>query len=208
MKLAVFGGTGKTGQHVVKQALEAGHEVVALARTPSKFTNQHDRLHIVQGGILDAACVEEVIAGADAVVSVLGPSNNKPEFTISKGTDNILNAMQKHGVQRLIISTGAGVRDPQDKPGVIDRIAGFLIKIFSKNVVADMEQVVQKVRASDRNWTVVRAPMLTDQPAQGNLKVGYVGDITPRLSREDMAAFMLQQLNDDDWVNKAPAISN
>jgi len=208
MKLAVFGGTGKTGQHVVKQALDTGHEVVALARTPSKFTNQHDRLHVVQGGILDAACVEEVIAGADAVVSVLGPSNNKPEFTISKGTDNILNAMQKHGVQRLIISAGAGVRDPQDKPGVIDRIAGFLIKTFSKNVVADMEQVVQKVRASDRNWTVVRAPMLTDQPAQGNLKVGYVGDITPRLSREDMAAFILQQLNDDAWVNKAPAISN
>lgn len=208
MRLAIFGGTGKTGQHLIDHALKAGHEVVMLARTPSKVTSKSDKLRVVQGDILDAASVAETIQDADAVLSVLGPSNNKPEFTISRGMDNILSAMNKHGVRRIIISAGAGVRDPQDQPKLIDKIAGFALNIISKNVVADMQQVVDKVRASDRDWTIVRVPMLTDQPAQGTLKVGYVGDISPRLSREDMAAFMLKQVADDTHTRKAPAISN
>lgn len=208
MKLAIFGGTGKTGQYLINHALKAGHEVVVLARTPSKVTAKSDKVRVVQGDILDAASVAETIEGVDAVVSVLGPSNNKPEFTISRGTDNILNAMQKHGVKRLVISAGAGVRDPQDQPKLIDRIAGVALNIISKNVVADMQAVVDKVRSSDRDWTIVRVPMLTDDPASGALHVGYVGDISPRLSREDMAAFMLQQAEDDAHIRKAPAISN
>lgn len=208
MKVTIFGGTGKTGQHLVKQALDAGYDVVVLARTPSKLTTQHDKLQVLQGGILDEACVEQAIQGTDAVVSVLGPSSNKPDFIISRGTDNILAAMQKHDVRRIIISAGAGVRDPKDRPGLIDRVASLVLNLVSKNVVADMEQVVQKIRNSDRDWTVVRVPMLTDQPAQNTLKVGYVGDISPRISREDMAAFMLKQLDDDTWLHSAPAISN
>lgn len=208
MKLAIFGGTGKTGQHLIKHALQAGHEVTVLARTPSKLEAQGDNLRIVQGDILDSASVEQTIQSVDAVLSVLGPSSNKPDFTISKGTDNILAAMQKHNVQRIIISAGAGVRDPQDKPKFIDKLAGAVLNIVSKNVVADMKQVVDKVRQSDKAWTVVRVPMLTDQPAQGTLKVGYVGDITPRISREDMAVFMLKQVDSTQYVKKAPAISN
>jgi len=208
MKIAVLGGTGRTGQHVVQQALDAGHEVVALARTPSKFTSRHDNLTVVQGGILDQEAVEKVITGVDAVVSTLGPANNKPEFTISKGMDNILGAMNKHKVKRIVISAGAGVREPGDNPKLVDRFFGVLLRIISKNVVADMEQVVEKVKASGLEWTIVRVPMLTNEPPQDNLVVGVVGDIRPRISRADMAAFMLKQLTDDTHLHKSPAISN
>jgi putative NADH-flavin reductase len=208
MKVAIFGGTGKTGQNLVQQALDAGHDVIVLARTPSNITTQHEALKVLQGDVVDAQRVEETIQGADAVISVLGPRSNKPEFIISKGTDNILNAMKRHNVRRIIISAGAGVHDPQDKPKIVDRVFGVLLNILSKNAVADMRQVVDKVRHSDRDWTVVRVPMLTDQPAQGTLKVGYVGDISPRLSRADMAAFMLKQLDNNAYLRKAPAISN
>lgn len=208
MKLAVFGASGKTGQRVVQQALQAGYQVVALARTPAKLAIQHPNLTVVQGDILNPQQVSEVVRGADAVISTLGPGSNKPEFTISRGTDVILAAMQANNVRRLIISTGAGVRDPQDKPKFVDRIFGVLLGVLSKNVVADMQQVVAKVKASDRDWTIVRVPMLTDQPAQGNLVVGYVGDTSPRLSRADMAAFMLKQVADTTYLRKAPAISN
>jgi putative NADH-flavin reductase len=208
MKLAIFGGTGKTGQHLVQQALDAGHEVYALARTPSKLDIQNPNLHVIQGGVLDMGPVEQVIQNADAVASVLGPSSNKPEFTISKGMDNIIAAMKKHNVERIVISAGAGVRDPNDKPQVIDRVAGLLLNVVSKNVVADMKQVVEKVRSSGLDWTIVRVPMLTDEPAKGTFKVGYVGDISPRISREDMATFILKQVEQEEWVQKAPAISN
>ncbi|PJF33321.1 MAG: NmrA family transcriptional regulator, partial [Phototrophicales bacterium] len=127
MKIAVFGGTGRTGQHIIEQAIEMGYEVNLLARTPSKVSVQNERIHIVQGDILDPDAVEQVIQGVDAVVSVLGPTENKPTFTISRGTDNILTAMKKHDVRRLVISAGAGVRDPQDKPKLIDRFFGVLL---------------------------------------------------------------------------------
>lgn len=208
MRLAIFGGSGKTGQHLIQQALENGHEVVVLARTPSKVAVQHPYLSIVQGDIRDAARVEETIKGVDAVLSVLGPVNNKPDFAISRGMDNILKAMQKHNVRRVIISAGAGVRDPHDKPKLIDRFFGFILNTLSKNVVADMRQVVDKTRTSDRDWTIVRVPMLTDQTMKGELKVGYVGDISPKITRADMAAFMLKQVQDKTYLKKSPAVSN
>jgi len=208
MKIAVFGGTGKTGQHLVQQSLDGGHEVVMLARNPATFTIQNPNLTVLQGDILDTERVEATIQGVAAVMSVLGPRSNKPEFVISRGTDHILNAMKRHNVQRIIISAGAGVRDPLDKPKFIDHLFGFLLNLLSKNAVEDMKQVVAKVRHSDRDWSVIRVPMLTDQPSQGTLKIGYVGDITSRLSRADMAAFMLQQLDDDTYLKKAPAIRN
>ncbi len=122
--------------------------------------------------------------------------------------DTILTAMKQQNVRRIIIWAGAGVREPQDKPKLIDRFFGLLLNVLSKNVVADMQQVVHKVQASDRDWTVVRVPMLTDQPAQGTLIVGYVGDIHSRISRADMATFMLKQLTDSSYIRKSPAISN
>ena len=208
MKIAIFGGTGQTGQHLVQQALDLGHEVVLLARTPSKVTTKHDKLAVIEGDILDKDRVTETIKGMDAVMSVLGPTHNKPEFIISQGTENILNTMKEQNVRRIIISAGAGVRDPKGKPKLIDRFFGILLNLISKNAVEDMKRVVEQVRNSDRDWIVVRVPRLTDQPPQGTLKVGYVGDITPQLSRTDMATFMLQQLDNNTHLRKAPAISN
>jgi len=123
--------------------------------------------------------------------------------------DNILAAMRQHGVRRLIQSAGAGVRDPQDTPTLLHAFFGGLTRLLSPNVVADMEQVVDKVRHSGLDWTIVRAPMLTEGPATGRVREGYVGkDIGPRLTRADLAAFMLKQLETKTYVGQAPAISN
>jgi putative NADH-flavin reductase len=209
MKIAIFGATGKTGQHLVQQALDADYEVAALVRNPAKLTLQHDHLKVIQGDVLNDAAIETVIKNAEAVISVLGPSSNKPEYLISQGTDKILTAMKRHNVQRLIISAGAGVRDPQDKIGVMDKVIGGLLHLVSKNVVEDMKQVVEKVRQSDREWTIVRVPMLTDDEKQNSLRVGYLGQgVGIRLARADMAAFMLKQLQDTAHLRQAPVISN
>ena len=209
MKLAIFGGTGRTGQHLIQQALEVGHSVTALARTPSKLNIQHSNLQLVQGDAQDAACVAETIAGADAVISVLGPTDNQPDYRISRGTQHILEAMRQHNVRRLIISTGAGVPDPNDEPKLVNRLISLLLGIVSKHVLADMTQVVELVRASDLDWMIVRVPMLTDDPKTGKVRVGWVGKGTgSRLSRADLAAFMLLQLADTTYIRQAPMISN
>lgn len=211
MKVAVFGATGRAGRHVVRQALDAGHEVVAFARTPANLGITHERLRVVQADIQDAAKVGEAVAGADAVISVLGPTHNRPEMTVSKGIEHILAAMQAHGVRRLIASAGAGVGDPNDRPTLMHRLITLALRLSARNVVADMERAVQLIRASDRDWTIVRVPMLTDEPAKGSVRAGYVGQGTgPRLSRADMAAFMLAQLElgASNYLRQAPTISN
>jgi putative NADH-flavin reductase len=210
MKLAIFGATGSTGQHLVHQALDAGHDVVAFARTPSKLNlAANQQLSLVQGNIQNAAKVAEAVAGVDAVLSVLGPTSDAPNFAITTGTRNILAAMQEQGVRRLVISAGAGVRDPLDRPRLIDYVFGLLLRLLSRSAVEDMTQAVKEVRASDLDWTVVRVPRLLDAPASGKIRIGYLGaDVSTQLSRADMADFILRQVTDRTYLHQAPVISN
>jgi putative NADH-flavin reductase len=209
MKLAIFGATGHTGQHLVEQALAQGHQVAALARTPAKVAVKHSNLMVIQGDILDSACIDSVIAGADAVISALGPSSNRPEFIVSQGMQHIIAAMKKQGIRRLIISAGAGVADPNDAPTLLNHTISFLLKLTAKNVYADMQRTVDVVRGSDLEWTVIRVPRLTDGPKTGSIHVGYVGKGTgTQLSRANLADYLLRQLTDSTYVHKAPAISD
>ncbi|HSM23979.1 MAG TPA: SDR family oxidoreductase [Anaerolineaceae bacterium] len=209
MKIAIFGGTGRTGLHVIEQALEEGHQVVTLARTPTKLTFKQDSLKVVQGDVKDPASVASVVKGVDAVISVLGPTSNAASFEVSSGMENILKAMNQYDVKRIILSAGAGVGDPQDKPGFVNKLINALLKMVAKNVYEDMLKAVAIVRSSDRDWTVVRVPMLTDGPKTGNIKVGMVGKgMGSRISRADMATYMLNQIHNTDQVRKAPVISN
>jgi len=209
LKIAVFGATGRTGQHLVQQALEQGHDVVALARTPSKLTIQNKALKIIQGDVKDPACVEQVITGADAVVSVMGPTSNRATFEVSQGTQHILAAMSKYGVKRLIISAGAGVGDPEDTPGLFNKVMNSLLKAAAKNVFEDMLKTIAFVRSSDRDWTVVRVPMLTGDAKTGRVKVGMVGKgMGSRISRADLAEYILKILQSGEQLRRAPAISN
>jgi putative NADH-flavin reductase len=208
LKLTIFGATGRTGKLLVEQALAKGHEVVAFVRNPSKLALHNDWLTLVPGDIQDAAAVTRAVAGAEAVISVLGPSSNKPVFEITRGTGHILAAMRTLNVRRLVISSGAGIRDPNDAPKLLDRLVHLLVRLFSRNVYEDMKQAVAIVRSSDRDWVVVRVPALTDAPPTGKIRAAYVGKgMGLRISRADLAAFMLEQVEQDTYLCKAPAIS-
>lgn len=209
MRLAIFGATGRTGQHLLKQALAAGHQVTILVRDPSKVAVQDANLRVLAGNVQDAAAVEQAVSGAEAVISVLGPVHNKPTYEISAGTANIIAAMKNQNVRRLVVSAGAGVEDPNDAPRLFHRFISLLVKLFSRYVYEDMKGVVAQVRAADLDWTIVRVPQLTDEPPTGRIRVGYVGKgVGSRISRADVADFMLRQIADKTYLHKAPAISN
>ena len=209
MRIAVFGGTGRTGRLFVEQALAAGHEVTVLARTPSKLEVKNESLRIAQGDALDPDRVKEVVSGADAIVSLLGPAKDAPPQSVSRSMANILRAAEECGVKRIVISAGAGVGDPQDKPGLFDKVIKTALMLTARDAYEDMKATVDAVQKSRLNWTVARAPMLTDDPAKGQPRVGYLGQgVGARLSRADLAAFMLAQLTDKTYVGKAPVISN
>lgn len=209
MKLTIFGPTGGTGKELVKQALAAGHDVTAYARTPSKLDIAHERLTIVQGDMQNGAKIREAVAGADAVISALGPTSNKPGSPLTAGMQKIVAAMQAENVDRLIAATGAGVADPNDEPQLVGRLFGLALRLFARHVLADSQGMVAAIRGSDLNWTLARAPRLNDNPPNGKLKVGYAGKGPgTQLSRVDFARFMLAQVESDEWSRKAPMLSN
>ena len=205
MKLAIFGATGGTGLEVVKQALAAGHVVTALPRTPAKLNLYNPALTVVQGDVLDSAAVEQVLAGANAVICSLGNTANNPDFVVSAGTQVIVDAMQKLTVRRLIVVSSIGVGDSKDQ---VPFFFKALMKRVLKKAMQDKERQEQIVRASSLDWTIVRPGGLTDGPQTGAYKSGTDPKITAgQVSRADVADFVLKQLIDATYLHKTPAIT-
>jgi uncharacterized protein YbjT (DUF2867 family) len=210
MRITIFGATGGTGKQLVEQALAEGNEVVAYVRNPSKLDMSNKLLTVVQGELSDHAAIEQAVNGADAVISVLGPRGSSEGKPITKGTQNILDAMKKRGVRRFIVSSTASASDPNDSFDFKFKFLVALIKLAKHAAYEDIVSVADTVRKSDRDWTIVRLPLLNNKPKSGKVKVGYYGTgiIGTYLSRADLAEFMLAQVNDLKYLHQAPAISN
>jgi putative NADH-flavin reductase len=207
MKVAVFGSTGGTGLELIKQALELGYEVTAFARTPAKLDGlRNENLKIVRGDVKNPAEVDTAVAGQQAVISALGsPTLKSGDTTVSEGTKNIIEAMKKHGVRRLVCETALGVGDSSDQPGF------FLRKIFIplvlKNVFPEKEIQEEHIRKSGLDWIIVRPGGLTNGRKTSRYRHGLDKNISGRISRADVAQFMLAQLESDRYLHQTPAIT-
>ena len=212
MKIVVFGASGRMGMKVVEQALEAGHIVTAFLRTPSKIAIQHPKLTLFQGDVTDAVAVENAIAGQEVVISMLHPKKRPPEPGVTSmmetAAKNIVAAMQKHGIRRIISTTGASVPQPEDQPKVADRLINAILNILEKNFVLDASANVKVIQASDLDWTIVRFPRVMDGARTGKYRVAYLGkDSGPNISRADGADFVFKELTEKKWLRKAPVVS-
>jgi putative NADH-flavin reductase len=209
MILAIFGGTGRAGQLLVRDAVTAGHNVVVLARTPSKLDLSSDLLRVIRGDALDPRSVRETVAGADAIISLLGPEKDAPPLAVSRATANIIAAAGDCRVSRLLATAGAGVGDALDRPGLADKLIVALLRAASRDAYTDMGATARGVRASGLDWTLVRVPRLTDDAARGAPKAGYLGrGAGMRLSRSGLAAFLLAHATDTTFVHRAPVVSD
>ncbi|HET9909692.1 MAG TPA: SDR family oxidoreductase [Anaerolineales bacterium] len=208
MKLIIFGASGGTGLDVVKQALEAGHFVTAFVRTPSKISIQHPNLTLFAGDVMNAGAVEKAIAAQEAVISVLGPVRPPVPHMMETAAKNIVAAMKKYGVRRIVSTTGAGVRQPEDQPKFMDRLIGVLLNLLAKEVVLDSAENVKVVQSSNLDWTIVRFPRLMNGAHTGKYRVGYVSkDSSTQFSRADGADFILKELVERKWVRELPLVS-
>lgn len=209
MRLTIFGASGRTGLPLVEQALAAGHEVTAFVRNPARLPIKHERLRVAQGDGADAAAVERAVQGADAVISALGPVKDAPSGVQTAATRHIVAAMRKHGVRRLVSLTGAGVATAEDRPKLVNRLIRLALVTLAGDVLRDGEGHAQVIQSSDLDWVIVRGPVLTDGPHTGSYRVGWVGVNTgSRISRRDLAQFMLTQVTDNTYLRKMPMVSN
>ena len=204
MRVVVFGATGGTGLQLVKQALEAGHQVTALVRPHTKFPMQHERLRILQGDVLDPACVDAAVTGQDAVLSALGTNQRGPVTICADGMKSILAPMTTHCVRRLVAISAYGAADSHHR-----NLYNSALWAFQKEKMIVKEHMEELIKQSDVDWTVVRPAALTNGPRTQRYHTGtdLHMKISSKISRADVADFMLRQLTDTTYVHKAPAIT-
>ena len=209
MKLLIIGGTGGTGQELIKQALEQGHILTALVRNPEKVSITHQNLIVIKGNVLDYDKVQEVVARQDAVLSALGHKRFFIKTNIlSEGTRNIIRAMEEHNVNRFICITSLGINDSRFKLGLYYTL--FVIPVIVFFYFLDKVKQEKLIQSSKLNWTIVRPGQLTNGKKRGKYKHGAkVGNyiFTKMISRVDTAHFILSQLSDVTYLRKAPGVT-
>ncbi|MEV4353327.1 NAD(P)H-binding protein [Nonomuraea sp. NPDC049625] len=203
MHLAIFGATGRTGRVVLDQALERGHQVTALSRSPATIP-QHERLRVVTGDVRDFAPVAQTIEDAHAVVSTLGRQRRGPAIC-TEGIRTILSAIAAGRPRRLLILSNYGVAESRHRSLYV-----AVSWLLERSVLRDKEHMEALVRPSETEWTLVRAPILTSGPRTGRYRTG--SDLrltfTSKVSRADIAEFMLSELEDNTYLRQGVAITS
>ncbi|MDQ1815606.1 NAD(P)H-binding protein [Massilia sp. CCM 9210] len=204
MNLAIFGATGATGRHLVEQALDAGHQVRALVRHADGLPVAHPRLRIVVGTLAQPAIVGSVVQGADAVISVFGARKGDASAICTEGARSIMQAMTTAGARRLVALSAYGASET--------RHASLFIRFIRKLIAAkmrDKDGMEALVRDSGLDWTLVRPPILTNGARSGSYRAGTAlkPGVAGRLSRADLAAFMLREAGEGNYIRQALVVS-
>lgn len=206
-KIVIFGATGGTGRELVRQGLERGHSVTAFVRDPDKLGISHENLEIFTGDVFEYDSVKPAVSGQDAVISALGAPASVKEKVRSEGTKNIIRAMKETGVSRFICMTTIGMGESKVHLPLLFKY--FLVPFILKDAFADSAVQEKYIVESDLDWTIVRPGSLTDKPATGGYRHGFSREekVKAKVSRADVAAFMLDQIGDGSYLRKKPAIS-
>ena len=209
-RLLVLGANGPSGRRTVGQALERGLEVDALTRRPDGFPLQHERLRVIGGDATDPAVVDAAVAPCDAVVSVIGTAfTRRPVEVYSASARLVVAAMQRHGARRLVVVTSSGVTprsERRDGSALARGAHAVFRRTVGRTLYDDMERMEAVVAASGLDWTIVRPPGLTDEPGTGCIAAETWVD-GAYCARDDLAAVLLDQLDDDRWVRRVVAVA-
>jgi putative NADH-flavin reductase len=208
MKLFILGATRGTGRRLIEQALDKGHQVTAFVRDPAKLGIKHANLQIVQGDVMDLIAVEQAVKGQDVVLSAIGVPPSSKDPIRAEGTRNIIRAMEKIGVRRFISLSSHGVGDTREMLPFLYKY--FIVPIFLRRVFADHEVQEDYIKQSRLDWTIVRPTALTDGQRTGAYRQGVPvteKNLKKKISRADVADFMLRQLAEDTYLRKTPTIS-
>jgi putative NADH-flavin reductase len=205
LRLAILGATGGIGGHVLSWAADAGHPVHVLARHAAAVPRRPG-VTVTEGDAADPVAVADAVASADAVLSALGPRGAKTPQLLATAAAVLTQAMTKTGTARLICVSAAGafVKDDPETSGLVKLI---LPRIFAKPF-ADVRAMEEVIRASSLDWTLVRPTRLVNSPARGEYRIrpDYPPPGLTKISRADVAAFMIGALTEASYLRQSPAI--
>jgi len=208
MNVLIIGASRGIGLELVKLALDNGYLVTALVRDPSKLSIKHDKLRVAKGNILDTDSISRVMKDQDVVCCTIGINPTFRKVTVfSEGVSNVIQEMKKAGVKRLISVTGIGAGDSKGHGGFLyDKIVSPLIL---GTIYKDKDREESIIKSSDVDWTIVRPGFLTNGELTENYRVftDLKGVTAGKISRKDVAHFILEQFNSNQYLKKTPLLT-
>ena len=210
MNVILFGATGFSGRPVLDALLKANHHVRVVTRDARKIDLTHPSLKVMQGDLADEQFLDEVMEGQDAVVNCMGKAPGSPKDTLSVASDRIIKAMERKGVDRLLVMSNVGAGDSIDaQPWLFRRVLLKTVLKWLQEIIDDKNVMEPRIRRSNLNWTIARFPNIVDKPKRGRLRTSLDGRrIGLSITRPDVANFLVDQLNDTQFLRKSPSVSN
>ena len=209
--IALLGATGLAGGFILDQALAEGYDVRALARTPQKLERYKDQITIIKGDALDAAAIEALLRGSNIVISALGPvkaDGEAAKMLNSSVTAELLELMPKYKIQRYILVSGAAVVMPGDDRNFTGWLMRQLVFLGLYSELEDKQAEYQLLADSSVQWTLVRCPLIEDQPFVRSPIASLDTPTSFTLRAGELAAFVVDQIDSDKFVGKGPFLNS
>ena len=211
MKVLVLGANGAVGQLALSELLNANHAVTAFVRDASTMGRTDPRLTIKQGDPTNAADLEPFLPGHDAILSTLGVRKNRKTTVRTDVARNLVSLMKKHVLRKLVWLDAAGVGSSKE---FIERssflFGRILMPYFLNHMYEDAAVADALIERSGSDWVIVRPMSFTNGPKTGKISVvtDMNSNVKPRLrmSRADVAGFLVEQLVTDRYVRQMPII--
>jgi putative NADH-flavin reductase len=210
MKIALLGSTGFVGTVLLKKALAQGHQLKVLVRSPEKLGDAKAKVEVARGDVLDPAALETLVQNVDAVISVASPPM-KEKFDVEKyarATQNLISAMKRAKVNRLITITGAAAEVAGKKRGFKPALMRFLLGMLAPDAMKLKDMELTAIAASGLNWTVIRPPTIGSGKPTGNVAASESDLTGMSIDVEDISDFILSLLKTNAWDRKAPIVSS
>ncbi|QXU49954.1 NAD(P)H-binding protein [Chryseobacterium sp. D764] len=206
-KIAVIGGTGKSGQYLVQNLLKKGYSLKLLVRHPENFTIQNSFIELVKGDVRDDTAVRTLIEGTDIVISTLGqPKGERSIF--SDAAKNIIKAMNHYGISRYIVTTGLSVNTLSDQKNENVKMATDWMYQNYPETTADKQKEYELLMESNLDWTLVRLPLIHLTEESYETETNLTDCLGENISASDLSTFLVSQIDDVEYLRKSPFLYN
>jgi putative NADH-flavin reductase len=211
MKITVFGGTGRIGGHVLRQAIEAGHKVTAVVRDPTRLPVRDTALEVVTvPGLAEPEALVPALDGSEAAISAVGPSSPRAVTVASSTVRAILAALDRSGVRRFVAVSAMPVGPvPAGESWANRRILYPLVRTVLRGIYSDLATMEEEIAHSSTEWTVLRPPRLVNRPTTGRYRT-VIGGNVPRartMRHADVAHLMLSVLDQPATIRQVVGVS-
>ena len=216
MKILILGGTGRTGIQLIEEGLRRGHQINALVRYPEKLKSESSNLQVTKGTPSNIDDLRKAINGAEVVFNTLNISTSSnwpwaklrtPKDFISSSIRNMINLMHEERIKRIIVMSAHGAGDSiTEVPGWFKLLISYSTMRYAYKEHGEQETLLKQ---SDLDWTAIRPMSLSNSQKAKEVMVSFGGVPKPKrsISRRNVAKFMLDIAENNEYIGQTPTIS-